>query len=362
MSGDRLHAIYHVRSDVAAIETRAQAIAVEQSVEMPLAAIDEPAVLSGIVGRVDGITDLGAGLFEVRIALAASTVGDDAAQLFNMLFGNSSLHDDVVLHDVELPLDFFPGFGGPRHGIAGLRHRAGALGRALTCSALKPQGLAPERLADLAARFAAGGLDFVKDDHGLADQVFSRFAERVPRCAAAMRGTPTHYVPSLSGDLDTMRRQVSLARNEGVDTLMIAPMLAGPSNFAALVRAFPDIAFFAHPALGGAARIAPALLIGKLFRLLGADTVIFPTYGGRFGYSPATCRELADAARGPSADLRPSLPAPAGGITLDRVPEILDFYGPDTMLLIGGSLLLARERLSEETAAFTRTVAAHFYR
>jgi ribulose-bisphosphate carboxylase large chain len=49
-------------------------------------------------------------------------------------------------------------------------------------------------------------------------------------------------------------------------------------------------------------------------------------------------------------------------MTLSRVPEILDFYGPDTMLLIGGSLLLARERLTAETTAFTTRVAAHHYR
>jgi len=357
----RLHAFYHVRSEPAAIEARARALAVEQSVEMPLAAIEEPSVLSDIVGRLDGIADLGAGMFEVRIAIAASTIGVDAAQLFNMLFGNSSLQDDVVLHDVELPEDIGRAFGGPRHGIAGIRERAGIHGRALTCSALKPQGLAPARLADLAARFASGGLDFVKDDHGLADQFFSRFADRVPLCAAAVRGTATRYIPSLSGDLETMRRQIALACNEGVDTVMAAPMLVGPSNFAALVRAFPDIVFFAHPALGGAARIAPPLL-GKLFRLMGADVVIFPTYGGRFGYTPDTCRALAAMARGDLLGLHPSLPAPAGGIALDRVPEILDFYGVDTMLLIGGSLLLARERLSDEAAAFTRTVAAHVYR
>src|SRR4051794_8169050 len=106
MTAGRLHAIYHVHSEAAAIEARAHAIAVEQSVEMPLAAIDAPAVLSDIVGRVDGIIDLGAGRFAVRIALAVGTIGDDAAQLFNMLFGNSSLQDDVVLHDVE----FFPEF------------------------------------------------------------------------------------------------------------------------------------------------------------------------------------------------------------------------------------------------------------
>jgi ribulose-bisphosphate carboxylase large chain len=114
--------------------------------------------------------------------------------------------------------------------------------------------------------------------------------------------------------------------------------------------------------MGGAARIAPDLLIGKLFRLLGADAVIFPNHGGRFGYTPEICRCLAKQARAPWDGIRPSVPVPAGGMTLERVPEMLDFYGPDAMLLIGGSLLAARERLAEETAAFTRAVAQHSYR
>ena len=357
----RFAALYHVRGDAASIDARAQAIAVEQSVEMPLAAIDDPHVLSDIVGRVDDIADIGGGSFAVRIGLATATVGLDAAQLFNMLFGNTSLHDDVTLHDVEIPRELAAAFGGPRHGIAGLRRHA--IGRALTCSALKPQGVAPERLGELAARFAAGGVDFVKDDHGLADQAFSTFAERVPACAAAVRatGTATRYVPSLSGDLNRMRAQIALARDVGLDTVMIAPMLAGPSNMQALVREFPEFAFFAHPAMAGAASIAPPLL-AKLFRLLGADAVIFPTHGGRFGYSPEICRQLATTARSPLPGLQPSLPAPAGGITMRRVPELLDFYGPDTMLLIGGSLLAAREKLSEQAAEFARTVARHVYR
>jgi ribulose-bisphosphate carboxylase large chain len=56
------------------------------------------------------------------------------------------------------------------------------------------------------------------------------------------------------------------------------------------------------------------------------------------------------------------MPVPAGGMTLERVPEMLDFYGPDAMLLIGGSLLAARERLTEATAEFTSVVAQHTYR
>jgi ribulose-bisphosphate carboxylase large chain len=360
----RFTTVYRVRSDAASIEARAAAIAVEQSVEMPVSAIVEADILRDIVGQVEMIEDRGGGQFDVRIGLATATTGMDAGQFLNMVFGNTSLHDDVALQDIEIPAELAASFGGPRHGIAGLRQRAGAIGRAFTCSALKPQGVPPARLAQLAAQFARGGIDFIKDDHGLADQAYSPFDERIGAVAQAIAATghPTRYVPSLSGDLGTMHHQVGTARAAGIDTVMIAPMLAGWSNIQTLVRHNPDIAFFAHPTMGGAARIVPELLIGKLFRLLGADAVVFPNHGGRFGYTAETCGRLADQARREWDGIRPSVPVPAGGMTLQRVPEMLDFYGPDAMLLIGGSLLAARERLTEETAAFTRAVAQHSYR
>ncbi len=362
----RILATYEVRSSPSAIEARARAIAIEQSVEMPLEAITDQRVLDDIVGQVEAVEPRGDELFAVQVGLAPATVGGDAGQLLNMLFGNTSLHDDVRLVDIAVPEPL--AWSGPRHGIAGLRARTGAAERALTCSAIKPLGLPPERLAALAEQFAQGGIDCVKDDHGLADQRCAPFAARVVACAAAVHraarltGRPTRYVPNLSGDLDAHRRQLALARQEGIDTVMLSPSLAGFANAQTIIAENPDIAFLAHPTLGGAARIAPELLIGKLFRLLGADAVIFPTYGGRFGNSPETCRTLAENARAPWHGMHPSLPVPAGGMTLARVAEQLDFYGAETMLLIGGSLLLARERLTEETAAFTRAVACHSYR
>ncbi|MET0922369.1 MAG: RuBisCO large subunit C-terminal-like domain-containing protein, partial [Xanthobacteraceae bacterium] len=219
----RLQAIYHIRSDARSIEARARAIAVEQSVEMPLSAIADEFVHAEIVGRVEGIAEQEPGLFEVRISLAAQTVGGDPGQLINMLFGNTSLHDDVTLHDVALPAELVKGFGGPRHGLHELRRRVGAPARALTCSALKPQGLPPAGLADLALRFARGGVDYIKDDHGLADQAYSPFRARVDAVAEALRtldpgGKAVRYVPSLAGDLDAMREQIDDAGRAGVDT------------------------------------------------------------------------------------------------------------------------------------------------
>ncbi|MGE0210721.1 MAG: RuBisCO large subunit C-terminal-like domain-containing protein [Parvibaculaceae bacterium] len=356
-----IEAVYHVRGDAGSIEERARTIAVEQSVEMPVSAIADERVRNEIVGRVLGIGDLGGGAFEVRIGLSAETVGADPGQLLNMLFGNTSLHEDVVLQDAVLPEGLMAAFGGPNAGLEGLWTRVGAGRRALTCSALKPQGLSPAGLADLARRFADGGIDYIKDDHGLADQAYSPFAARVEAVAAAIRGMPTRYLPSLTGNLDAMRGQVEAARGAGLDTVMVAPMVSGVSNLHRLARDNPDLAFMAHPSLGGAARISPELLFGKLFRLFGADAIVFPNHGGRFGYSPETCRALAAAALGELGTARSAVPVPAGGMTTDRVGEMLDFYGADIMLLIGGGLLAAGDRLPQETAAFVAAVRKHGY-
>jgi ribulose-bisphosphate carboxylase large chain len=158
-----------------------------------------------------------------------------------------------------------------------------------------------------------------------------------------------------------MRAQIALARDAGADTVMIAPMVAGVSNFHRLVVDNPDMAFLAHPSLAGAARIAPPFHFGKLFRMLGADAVVFPNHGGRFGYSPETCRAIAQAALEARQGLEPCMPVPAGGMSRERVPEMLDFYGPDIMLLIGGGLLEARDRLTEATADFVAAVRRHRY-
>ena len=356
---------YHLRGSPEDAEARARAIAVEQSIEMPPEAVDDPFVLGEILGRVVAVASLGGGLHAIRILLSAATVGGDAGQLLNMLFGNSSLHDDLTLAEVAVPPDLRAALGdGPQLGLDGLRRRVGAQARALTCSALKPQGLSPEGLARLAEAFALGGTDYVKDDHGLATQAYSPFPQRVAACAAAMRratartGHPTRYVPSLSGSLDAVREQLRIIKEEGLDTAMVAPAILGLANIQQLRRDYPEIAFLAHPSLAGAARIDPACLT-TLWRLAGIDAVIFPNHGGRFGYSGETCRRIADAAIAPPPGLAAIAPVPAGGMSVARVPEMLDFYGRDVMLLIGGNLLAEGDRLSDATAAFVATVHQH---
>ena len=360
-------AIYRIRSDAARIQDRAAAIAIEQSVEMPVAAIEDDVIRETVVGKVASIEDRRDGTFDVAVTLNTATTGFEAGQLLNIVFGNSSIHDDVTLQDLVVPAELASRFTGPRFGPQGLRTRVSATNRALTCSALKPIGLSPEKLADLARRLALGGLDYIKDDHGLADQTSAPFEHRVKAIASALAalhtqtGKLTHYLPSITGNLDTLRLQVRIARDNGLDTLLIAPMVTGLASFQTIVRENADFAFIAHPAMAGASRIAPQALYGRLFRMLGADGVVFPNAGGRFGYTPDTCRAIASAALDTWPGVTPTLPVPAGGMKLATLPEALAFYGPDVMLLIGGDLLAARDAMTDQARAFQSAVEFYEY-
>ena len=304
---EHILATYHLSalltSSADEIAARAEAIAVEQSIEMPPTAVRKQSVIDDYLGRVESITPLSPGLHRVVIALSAGTLGNEPGQLMNMLFGNTSLQEGVELVDVELGRQVLKNFHGPRFGIAGLRRATGATGRALTCSALKPQGSSPEELAALARTLALAGIDIIKDDHGIADQAYAPFAARVKAVQRAVTaanretGGCTQYAPSLSGGPSRLSAQAAILRDEGAGMALVAPMIIGLPAFAELVQTL-GVPVLAHPSLGGAARIAPPLLIGKLFRLFGADAVIYPHHGGRFSYSPAQCLAIAGAARG----------------------------------------------------------------
>ena len=357
---DRILATYRIAASESESRARADALAIEQSVEMPLQAIGEETVLRDVVARVEAIRPH-AGHFEVDLGIAPATTGKEASQLMNMLFGNCSLQPEVELVDVQFPAGYEQSFPGPRFGIEGLRSLTGVANRPLTCTALKPQGSSIEHLAHLARTFALAGIDVVKDDHGIANQAAHPFEPRVTAVQKAIAeanretGGRTIYAPTFSGGGLSLREQARVANDHGVKLALVAPMLVGIPAF---VEMQVDLAIpvMAHPAFAGAARIAPPVLLGRLFRLFGADATIFPNHGGRFGYSRDTCLGIARAAREPWHAVRAALPVPAGGMTVDRVDEMVATYGKDTMLLIGGGLLTAREGLLEKAREFVRRV------
>ena len=226
-------------------------------------------------------------------------------------------------------------------------------------------GLSAAQLAQRCEAFARGGIDIIKDDHGLADQPSAPFAERLARCqeavtrANAASGGRSLYFPNVTAPAAQLPGRLAAARAAGCRGVLISPWLVGLDTLR-LIRDQYGLAMLAHPALTGSlfgrsAGMAPELVLGDLFRLAGADAVIYPNAGGRFDFSAATCARINQHLRRPLGSLRASLPAPAGGMDVASAGHWLRRYGPDTLLLIGGSLY-AQGDLERGAAALRRVV------
>lgn len=344
----------------------ARDIALEQTVEIPADSVPPAIAAARIVAEVTSVAPAPGG-HDVTLSFREDMVSDGAAGLLNVLHGNVSLKRGARLTALHPSPGLLAGYAGPRLGIAGVRALTGAAGRPLTATAIKPLGLDPAALARLAAGYARGGLDIVKDDHGLIDQPAAPFEDRVARCqeavtaANAATGGRTLYVPMVAGRFERLEAQFAYARAQGVRMVMVAPMLSGPDVVRALA-ARHDLGLIAHPTFAGAALgsdnqgMAPALLLGTLFRLFGADISIFPNAGGRFSVTPDDCAAIAATLRAPLGTIAPALPAPAGGMGLHQVAPMIAGFGRDVVLLIGGALMRHSPDPERGAAAFREAV------
>ncbi|MBI4617146.1 MAG: ribulose 1,5-bisphosphate carboxylase large subunit [Planctomycetes bacterium] len=357
LSGGRFRAVYRIAApgeeEAAAV---AAEIAIEQTIEYPADLVSREDIRGQIFGRVESIARGGDDFFDATISYADETAGGDLPQLLNVLYGNSSLKPGIRLERLDLSEGVLSRFRGPRFGRAGLRALLGVPGRPLLATALKPMGLSPQELACLAYQLALGGIDLVKDDHGLADQPFCRFEDRVHLAAEAVAranretGLGTIYAPNVTAPVGELARRARFACEAGAGALLISPGLAGLDAMRALAdddRIALPLLF--HPALLGSFvtcpedGISPFALFGQIARLAGADASIFPHYGGRFSFSAEHCLSIARGTEEAMGGLVPIFPVPAGGMTLSRVPELVRFYGRDVVLLIGGALHRGRD-------------------
>ena len=362
---------------------RALAIAREQTLEVPSGAAT-PEIEAALLGRVLSVeavdaSDGGrpatgaarhgpAASASVEIGYAPELLDGSLTQFLNVVWGNVSLMEEVRLEELRIPPDVLARFPGPRHGIEGIRGRIpDGDARPLVASALKPVGLGVSDLADLARHLVRGRVDVIKDDHGLADQGLAPFAARVQSVTAAIRdenertGHHTLYFPNVTAPDGQLLDRVRLATEVGAEGVVVCPGLVGLDALRA-VRELPDAPIvMAHPshantAPGATRGIAPPLLIGTLWRLAGADCVIYVNARGRFAWPLDACLTINERAREPLGAHRRAFPVPAGGIQAADVGHWFRTYGPDTLLLIGGSVLEA----DDVTAAARAVVdAAH---
>jgi ribulose-bisphosphate carboxylase large chain len=331
------------------IDAKVKAICLEQTVELPRSVISDD-IFDRIVAKPESINKINETTWEVTARFPLENVGNEITQLLNVLFGNVSLITGVRVTDLSwdaIPTSLLPG---PAHGIKGIRKSLGISDRALSCTALKPVGFTATQLAELATEFALGGIDLIKDDHGLANQHYAPFDERLARCvdavhkANATTGHTSWYIPHISAAGDELWRRYELAQTLGAGAVMICPQFCSPEVMSAIAQQPDSLPIMAHPAYSGSFIMNPThgfsleFLYGKLWRAMGADFSIYPNAHGRFSFTTEECLAINQGCRNESVPYHPSFPTPGGGMQRETVPNWLKTYGNDTVFLIGGSL------------------------
>lgn len=330
---------------------KARDICLEQTVEFPGELIQPGLIKDQVVGQIEDFHPVDGGGFSALISFAADTAAGEFTQLLNVVFGNISIKPGYRVEDLTLPDSMLERFKGPRFGRSGLRKKVKVGGRPLLFSALKPMGLSSQQLADLAYKMALGGIDLIKDDHGLTDQVYAPYQERVRLCAAAVEranretGFSCIYLANISAPHNQVLERAYYAREQGAGGLLIAPGLVGFDTMKTVADDENiDLPLIAHPAWLGTYVMSPLhgvshrTLFGRLVRLAGADGTIYPNFGGRFSFSRQECLSIVAGTEEPMGEFPEIFPCPGGGMSVDTIPEMLEFYGSEAAFLIGGGL------------------------
>ncbi len=369
----RITAVYHIRASKEESESIAEDIAFEQTVEVPEKLVTDSQILENVVGRVEDIQPLedNSNHYQSVISYSSDLAAGQVPQLLNLLYGNISIKKNIRLADFDLPTELLSRFHGPNYGTAGIRQLTGVYDRPLLATALKPRGASVEELAGIAGAFARGGGDIVKDDHNLVDADFGAFCERVSKCQEAVNrsneatGRNALYLPNVMAPMEMLERTMEYLLRLEAPGVLICPFTVGLDATRYLAEKYPMV-YMAHPAFSGSfyqspeTGIDPGVLHGKLFRLLGMDSAVFPNYGGRFSLSREECLGIKFHLEAPLGRLRPALPAPAGGMKFERIPSLAEEYGPNTIYLIGGALLSHSEDLAESTRIFLDKIREFF--
>jgi len=351
MTRERFTVIYHIVGEQAIALEKAKTLCLEQTVEMGDKLVPDGFIRDHIVGQLEQFSALANPIYEAKISYDIETSAFELTQLLNVIFGNSSIKAGIKVHRLNFGDEMLSHFSGPRFGIAGLRKIVGIFDKPLLCTALKPMGKSPTDIAKLAYDFALGGIDIIKDDHGLSNQPFCPYEHRVKACTEAVAnanqktGKNSIYVPNITAPATEIMQRVHYAKHQGAGGLLIAPGLTGFDTMRALAEdETVNLPLISHPAFLGSMvtssenGFSHAALFGQLQRLAGADASIYPNYGGRFGFSREECQSIAESCQEKMGHYPSIFPAPGGGMRLEQVPDMLNLYGNDIIFLIGGAL------------------------
>lgn len=366
VSGSRFRAVYQLQGDEPAARARAEDICIEQTIEYPPELIPPGDIRDHVFGQINSFNSLEDETYRAVISYADEISGYELPQLVNVLFGNISMKPGIRLVQLDLSEKLLTQFKGPRFGVAGLREKLGVFFRPLLATAIKPMGLTVPQLATMAHELALGGMDIIKDDHGLADQSFAPFKERILRTLEAVHdantktGGHTIYMPNVTGPFESMLERIHFAKEAGADGLMLIPGHTGLDFMRRIADDDTiDLPIISHPAFIGSYVLNPQsgvnhrVMHGELLRLAGADMSVFPNYVGRLAsYSREDCLGIAQGCATPMGALKPIWASPGGGIAPEAFADMLGVYGLNVAFLMSSNLHRAGPDLAGTVRSF----------
>lgn len=280
------------------------------------------------------------------------------------VFGMKAL-ERLRLIDASLPAEYIRHFKGPHFGIEGIRDMMKVRDRPLTGAVPKPKvGFTAEEHAAVGYETWMGGFDFVKDDENLTSLAFNRFDDRV-RAMTKLRdkaeqetGDVKSALINITADTETMEERAKMLADYGWSYAMIDVVVTGTAAVATLRDYCSDLglAIHAHRAMHAAfdrdeKHGITMQFLAKIMRLVGVSQIHTGTAVGKLVGTRAEATVLADMLRETHMNavdhmaldqdwggIRSAFPVSSGGLHPGLVPDVLDIYGSELVLLVSGGI------------------------
>jgi ribulose-bisphosphate carboxylase large chain len=209
-----------------------------------------------------------------------------------------------------------------------------------------------------------GGFDFVKDDENLTSTSFNRFEERVKLMtklrdkAEKLTGERKSAFLNITADTETMKKRADMLVDYGWNYAMIDVVVAGTASVMTM-RDYCSglgLAIHAHRAMHAAFDRNPKhgmtmQFLAKMMRLVGVTQLHSGTAVGKLVGSRREVTAIADVLREKKTRalkhilleqewgrIKSAFPVSSGGLHPGLVPDVLDLYGTDLVLLVSGGI------------------------
>ncbi len=263
------------------------------------------------------------------------------------IFGMKELQS-LRLEDITMPRKFVKSFEGPHYGIEGIRKVMRVKKRPLIGTIIKPKlGLKPKDHARVALEAWLGGCDIVKDDENLASQKFNEFEKRLRITMKAKEkaeretGEKKAYVVNVTAETLEMLERAEKVEKLGNGYCMIDIITCGFSALQSL-RKNTRLIIHGHRAMHAALtrnknQGISMKVIAKLARLAGVDQLHVGAVFGKMHEGKEEVKKNVEALK-EDIGLKPTMPIASGGLSPLDVPHLVDFFGPDVIIQMGGGI------------------------